>query len=211
MPNTTVTITYANGSTREFIASDDLEQLIDKGEMFSVTTMHSDMGINEEYAVSKMYAGNPVAAMGHMIMMKRNAEKMHDEGDENMYFVIETLTVCIKFMSDEITSHQSNMSKVEYKPHGRQFRKGEPLVPVDMTMMGDEDYNHGVKEDCPVINNHCQHYSYQTDNFGQVAIEHCTHPDNSLDTEGNCTKKSCPIKQGIVTPADGTGSDDGCS
>lgn len=136
MSNTTVTITYANGSNREFIASDDLEQMINEGHMFSVTTMHSDMGVSEEMLVSKMYAGNPVAAMGHMMMMLRNAETMRSSKSNRI--VKHILTTCIKLMSDEITSYQSEMSPVEYKPEGRQFKKGEPLVPVDMTQMGND-------------------------------------------------------------------------
>lgn len=114
MPNTTVTVTYANGATREFIASDELEKLINDGDMFSITTMHSDMGIDEEMSVSKMYVGNPVSAMGSMMMMKRNAEKLlNEENDKDMNIVIETLTACIQLMSNEITSHQSGMSPVK--------------------------------------------------------------------------------------------------
>lgn len=119
MPNTTVTITYANGSTREFVASDELEKLINESEMFSVTTMHSDMIIDEEMRVSKMYAGNPVAAMGHMIMMRANAEKILEDNasDDHIPIVIDTLTACIKLMVDEITSHQSGMSPVVEEQH----------------------------------------------------------------------------------------------
>lgn len=113
--NTTVTITYANGSERKFIASDELEELIEKGEMFSVTTMHSDMGIDEELGLSKMHVGNPMSAMGHMMMMRRNAEKvMADESTEEkekheVELICQTLTTCIGFLSEELTSHQSSM------------------------------------------------------------------------------------------------------
>jgi len=110
MPNTKVTITYASGSIREFVASDDLEQMINDGYMFSVTTFHSDMGVAEEMLVSKMYAGNPIAALGHMMMMLRNAEKMRSSKSNRI--VKDVLTACIKLMSDEITSHQSEMSPV---------------------------------------------------------------------------------------------------
>ena len=152
MPNTKVTVTYANGSIREFVASDDLEQMINDGYMFSVTTFHSDMGVAEEMLVSKMYAGNPIAALGHMMMMKRNAEKvLEDDEDEDMFNVIATLNVCIKFMTDEITSHQSEMSPV-IDNESRQFKKSEPLVPVDMTQMGDDEHcEHGKK-----MNDYCQ-------------------------------------------------------
>ena len=110
MSNTKVTITYSNGETRQFIASDELEQIINEGEMFSVTTMHSDMGIDEEYAVSKMYAGNPMAAMGYMMMMHRNASELNDDNPDKKS-IIEVLSTCIAFLKDEVTSHQSGMVK----------------------------------------------------------------------------------------------------
>jgi len=42
--NTKITIEYSNGDTHEFTVSDELEALINDGEMFSISTMHSDMG-----------------------------------------------------------------------------------------------------------------------------------------------------------------------
>ena len=111
MSNTTVTIKYANGSQREFIASDDLEKMINEGHMFSVTTMHSDMGLAEEMSVSKMHGGNPVAALGHMMIMRRNADGLTE--DENQGIIIDVLNTCIKFLSDEIVSHQSGMTPVD--------------------------------------------------------------------------------------------------
>lgn len=134
MSNTIVTVKYSNGSTREFIASDALEALINEGEMFSITTMHSDMGQVEELAVSKMYAGNPVAAMGHMMMMKRNAEKMMNDDDntDDMEIVIQTLNACIQLLSDEMTSHQSGMVDITQmgadKPEVEKFFCGNEHV-----------------------------------------------------------------------------------
>lgn len=115
MSNTNVKVTYSNGSQREFIASDELENLINEGEMFSITTLHSDMGEALELEISKMYVGNPMSALGNMIIMRSNAEKMlsDDDSTEAMKVVIDTLTACIKLLSDEITSHQSSMSLVE--------------------------------------------------------------------------------------------------
>ncbi len=109
--NTTVTVTYSNGDTREFVASDELEKLIDDGEMFSVSTLHSDMGVELEVSLSKMYAGNPIAALGHMMMMRHNAQQL-DVGDPNKDVVIDVLTACIKLLTDETASHQSGMTKV---------------------------------------------------------------------------------------------------
>lgn len=236
MSNTTVTITYANGSTREFVASDDLEQLINDGEMFSVTTFHSDMGVAEEMLVSKMYVGNPIAAMGHMMMMLRNTQTMRKSKSNRI--IKDVLTVCIKLMSDEITSFQSEMSpvmdnekhdsdnkyqraekligelylkcrdsqtinqhnpytwaelnkdlmsriqefmpSVGYKLEGRQFKKGEPLVP-DLKLVEDVDAC------APLPDSQRQGAASQS---GQDAIEKAAMINN---------------------PTDGTGSDDGCS
>lgn len=108
MKTTTVKITYANGSSREFVASDDLEKMINEGQMFSVTTMHSDMGITEEMSVSKMFAGNPIAALGHMMTIRRNAEDLTDEEDRDV--IIDVMNTCIKLLSDEVVSHQSGMT-----------------------------------------------------------------------------------------------------
>lgn len=119
MSNTTVVITYANGSQRQFVASDELEKLINEGELFSVTTMHSDMSIDEELQVSKMHVGNPMAAMGHMMMMRRNAENVladestSDEEKHDVELICQTLTTCIGFLAEEITSHQSTMTPVK--------------------------------------------------------------------------------------------------
>lgn len=167
MSNTTVTIKYSNGATYGFIASDDLEKLINVGEMFSVTTLHPDFG--EVMKLSKMYVGNPIAAMDHIIMMKRNAEKILQKigSDQSMLAIIDTLAACIKLLSDEITSHQSGMSVVDDENEGRL--------------------------DCPATNKHCDYYGYQCDSNGEVAIEHCSHPDNSKDEEGNCTSLQCPL------------------
>ena len=166
MPNnTTVTITYANGATREFVASDELEKSINEGEMFSVTTMHSDMSIDEEMSVSKMYVGNPIAAMGNMMIMKRNAEKVLEEDDTatDMEIVIDVVNACIVFMSDEISSHQSGMTPVE------------------------------EREPCPAINDYCDHFSYSGNHQIDMILTHCTHPDNSKDEEGNTTPSLCPL------------------
>jgi len=133
--NTTVTITYANGEQREFVASDELEKLIGEGEMFSVTTMHSDISHDEEMSMSKMYAGNPIAAMGHMMMMKRNAEMLpeDDEGIIHKPVIIEILSTCIALLSEEVTSHQSGMSPIEKsnrQHEGRMYRSDriKPIV-----------------------------------------------------------------------------------
>jgi len=112
--NTKITIEYSNGDTREFTASDELEALINDGEMFSVSTMHSDMGSQLEVELSKMYAGNPMAALGNMIMMRGNAESLDTEAEKSV--IIDVLTACIKMLSDETTSHQSGITKINGEP-----------------------------------------------------------------------------------------------
>lgn len=111
MSNTTVTVTYANGDTREFVASDKLETLINKGEMFGITTLHPEHG--DEFKLSKMYIGNPMAALGNMIIMKRNAESFDDTQGN---IVVDVLSACITLLIDEITSHQSELSTVDKLP-----------------------------------------------------------------------------------------------
>ncbi len=54
------------------------------------------------------------------------------------------------------------------------------------------------REDCPVIQAHCNYYCYQCDNNGEVAICYCKHPDNPTDTEGNCSLNLCPIVEDIL-------------
>ena len=49
------------------------------------------------------------------------------------------------------------------------------------------------REDCPIIEAHCKYFIYQCDNFGEIAISHCCHPDNESEYEGNCTHTSCPL------------------
>lgn len=50
------------------------------------------------------------------------------------------------------------------------------------------------REDCPVKKSHCDYYSYQCDNNGEVAIDHCGHPDNTEgDVEGNAVAYACPL------------------
>ena len=115
MPNTKVTIEYSNGDTREFIASDELEKLIDDGEMFSVSTVHSDMSLQVETEMSKMYAGNPIAALGNMMMMRRNAEQLDVEDEPSRDVIVQMLTACISLLSDECTSYQSVMHSANGK------------------------------------------------------------------------------------------------
>jgi len=123
--NTKVTVTYTNGSTREFVASDSLEELINDGEMFSISTMHSDMGVEIEQQLSKMYVGNPMAALGNMMMMRKNAEMLDVEDEPSRDVIINVLTACIKMLSDECTSHQSGMVKAD----------GEVLKPEPLKVM----------------------------------------------------------------------------
>ena len=169
MTNTTVTVTYANGTTRKFVASDDMEQKINEGEMFSVTTMHSDISQAEEMSVSKMYAGNPVAALGNMLLMRRNAESL-GESDTDAPAIISVLDACISFMTNEISSHQSGMSPVEQSPQ--------------LELLDDN------RVKCPATSQQCEHYTQPYDG----ELELCIHPENGdTEHEGNCTGRLCPL------------------
>ena len=158
--NTTVTINYSSGDTREFVASDELEKLINEGEMFSVSTMHSDMSIDEEMQLSKMYAGNPMSALGNIMIMRRNAKQMSDEDlkDEVKGAIVEILTACAKLLSDELTSHQSGMS---------------PVV-VDEVALVHKDLEKDLPECCYLIDcDQCSHQSNENEEcITEVLCEH---------------------------------------
>lgn len=49
-----------------------------------------------------------------------------------------------------------------------------------------------IEEKCPAINGPCEHYTCRRDNNGQIAIMHCSHPDNDDGHEGNTTTALCP-------------------
>jgi len=113
MSNTKVTIEYADGQTRTFEASDALEEQILEGHFFSVSTMLSDIHIDEEISLSKMYSGNPVAAMGMVLKMRKNAVGIIGELEDNvanseeinkLNVVISTLDAALRIMSDEFTT-----------------------------------------------------------------------------------------------------------
>lgn len=40
---------------------------------------------------------------------------------------------------------------------------------------------------------YCKHFICQHDSNGEIAINHCKHPDNVSDHEGDCTPKRCPL------------------
>ena len=48
------------------------------------------------------------------------------------------------------------------------------------------------KYECQIYNN-CKYYHCQSDRNGDVAIEFCSHPENSDKQEGNIRKSICPI------------------
>jgi hypothetical protein len=110
MSNTKVTIEFSTGEVRQYQASDELEQMIDVGEMFSVTTIHPRAGDE----ISKMYVGNPMSALGHMIIMRRNADGL-EEG-EAKFAIIDVLNSCITLLSNEITSHDSGVVTINETP-----------------------------------------------------------------------------------------------
>ena len=57
--------------------------------------------------------------------------------------------------------------------------------------------------DCPVIGSHCQHYGYQLDSNGEVAIEHCAHPEHpEPEHEGNVQFMKCPLMPSPAKPLD---------
>jgi hypothetical protein len=104
--NTKVTIQFSNGESREIVASDQLEAMIQRGEMFSAVSIHPDQLC--EIEVSKMFVGNPVAALGQM-QMYRN--QMAGSGVECESLLL-GIDHCMSFLANEITSHGSNMTSL---------------------------------------------------------------------------------------------------
>ena len=63
---------------------------------------------------------------------------------------------------------------------------------VDITQLNEWMINQ-PNDFCPVIHAKCHYYAYQEDSNGDVAIEHCSHPDNpEAPFEGNCRAEICP-------------------
>lgn len=46
------------------------------------------------------------------------------------------------------------------------------------------------REDCPIIEAHCDYYSYQYDRNDELVL---SHSDNKSEYEGNCTHTLCPL------------------
>lgn len=121
--NTKVTVTYANGTVREFRASNELEKLILEGNMFSITTGFFE-NFDEELKLSKMYAGNPMAALGNVLIMRDNSVKLSIEhADEQMKMVTGLLDRIIGIIANEMVSYQSGMvdPRIQVCEHGKKL------------------------------------------------------------------------------------------
>ena len=77
----------------------------------------------------------------------------------------------------------------------QQLKPGDTALnkPYVKDIPKDYDTETEGRESCPVINKHCEFYSYQCDNNGEVAIDYCIHPKNQTDTEGNAIRELCPL------------------
>lgn len=51
------------------------------------------------------------------------------------------------------------------------------------------------KEDCSIIEAHCDYYSCQYDRNDELVLSYCDHPKNPEGVEGNCTHTLCPLTQ----------------
>jgi hypothetical protein len=108
MNNTQITIKFPTGEVRQYTASAELESMIEAGDVFSVVGIHPSQGEETEKAVCRMYCGNPVAALGHMLHMRNNAEELDE--DEHPGIVMNVFDHCINLLKSEITSHDSGMT-----------------------------------------------------------------------------------------------------
>lgn len=108
--NTTITIKYANGDTREFAASDALEQRIVQGDMFSLSTLHPATGDE----VAKMYAGNPMTALGFMLLLRKEVEEIYALTSEPLSAgEIDGITSCIGYLAEELSSVADEPERIQ--------------------------------------------------------------------------------------------------
>jgi len=45
----------------------------------------------------------------------------------------------------------------------------------------------------------CEYYTDQKDKNGDIAINHCCHPNNPSNFEGNCNIEICPYISNIIS------------
>lgn len=256
MNTTTVTIKYANGEEQVLSASEELEARIAKGEMFSASSMHPDH--DAEGSVAKLYVGNPMVALGNMLLLRHNIDKVLEESQMKQ-FGLQIVSDCIGLLTDEISALGSNLSTAEIAEalthpvitkeaatlnpqenvvgtEKREFifageatedpYSGDPIIGGDAGVYlaaggpklgGDRAFEIGkayhatvileevdpdvsdipesdcCEPDCHITNSHCDYYGYQLDSNDEVAIDHCCHPENPTETEGNCTTALCPL------------------
>lgn len=99
---TKFTITYDDGQEQEFSVSEDIEKMILAGEMFSLTTLHPDQGEQEQMKLTRVYAGNPMTALGQMISLIRILKEEGAPED-----VVGPVAACMKLLSDQINYRES--------------------------------------------------------------------------------------------------------
>lgn len=187
--NTTVTINYPTGEVQEFYATGKLETEILSGAMFSVSTIHPDYLSPEDHNVTKMYSGNPMVALGNMVQMMNNAIRLDPEEDDRDV-IIDVLSHCVGLLTNELSSFGSGLDTddipvTEKKSLGK--ITPAPVPPVTQDEINPEGLS------CPVINEHCESYSYVKNEDGEIISEFCGHPDNGSIFESNCTDKLCPL------------------
>lgn len=101
--NTLITIKYADGTVRGYAANDLVEKRIVTGDMFSISTVHPATGDE----IVKLYPGNPMNALGRMLMMQQNTKTGMDMSDrENKYLegFLAGIIDCIKVLAEEFSS-----------------------------------------------------------------------------------------------------------
>jgi len=55
--------------------------------------------------VAKLYAGNPMTALGRMLMLRKEFEKAYSETfDSAAYSALDAIDECLKFMAEELSS-----------------------------------------------------------------------------------------------------------
>ena len=94
---TTITIKFDDGESIVIEAHDKLNDIINAGGMFSIAAIHPAFGVDEAYKLTRIYSGNPAAALGFMIGMHDNLvkAKVHDQ--------LPGIVKCIELLSQQLS------------------------------------------------------------------------------------------------------------
>ena len=97
--NTEIKITFSDGTVNTFNVSDTIEEKLQDGGMISVATLHPKFG----ETVDKVYAGNPMSALGEMLIFRGILQKSMGDGTGHRAGMIDGVTKCVELMANEVS------------------------------------------------------------------------------------------------------------